>query len=224
MTMEIRNLTSNSPASSNLIDALVADLVPVRLVSPKQAMLLALGTTVAILLIVAMSAGLRPDLMAGSPGAILLLRSGALLVLGTAALTTMAATARPGVGEARHGWRWALAGACLFPLATLILSLVERELPMAEITSPLAIWCMTISLSSALVIGGLLTAWLRKGAPVALERAGWLVGLTAGAFGTFAYSLHCPSESFQYVGIWYSLAVGVSAVAGRLAVPPLLRW
>ncbi|MBU6207998.1 MAG: DUF1109 family protein, partial [Alphaproteobacteria bacterium] len=55
-------------------------------------------------------------------------------------------------------------------------------------------------------------------------RAGWLVGLASGSFGTFAYSLNCPSNSIYYIGLIYSLAVGVCAVTGRLIVPRIIRW
>ena len=75
-----------------------------------------------------------------------------------------------------------------------------------------------------LAIGGALTLWLRQGAVTDLRRAGWLVGLGAGAFGTFAYSLHCPSDSVHYIALWYSLALALCAAIGRLAVPRLLRW
>ena len=75
-----------------------------------------------------------------------------------------------------------------------------------------------------MLIGAALTGWLRRGAPVALARTGWLVGLAAGAFGTFAYSLHCPSLTVEYIGVWYTAAVGLCALIGRLVVPGLVRW
>lgn len=207
-----------------MIDRLVADLAPVRRVRPRDGVLaVACGLGIAVTL-VALVFGLRADLMAGHPAGIVLLRSGTLLLLGAAALSAVVAAARPGVGQSRHGWRWALGAAALFPLVTLVHIAARRELPMDDLASPLAPWCLGISLAGALLVGGAVTAWLRKGAPVALGRAGWLVGLAAGAFGTFAYSLHCPSESVGYIGIWYSSVVGLAALAGRLVVPRLLRW
>ena len=73
-------------------------------------------------------------------------------------------------------------------------------------------------------MGSVLTAWLRRGASTALNRAGWLVGLASGSFGAFAYSLHCPSNSIYYVGIFYSAVVAISAAVGRLIVPAAIRW
>lgn len=73
-------------------------------------------------------------------------------------------------------------------------------------------------------MGCALALWLRRGAVIDLARAGWLVGLAAGAFGTLAYCLHCPSASIHYIALWYSLAAALCAVVGRLSVPRLLRW
>ena len=206
------------------IDDLVADLTPVRRLTPGQAWTLALALTVLTILAVYGLYGLRSDIMAGQPAGIVVLRAGVLLLLGCAALTAVIAAARPGVGQASHGWRWVLGAALIFPVTSIVIALNDRRLPMAELTSPNGPWCLGISGVSALVIGTTLTLWLRRGAPVALNRAGWLVGLSAGSFGTFAYSLHCPSTTIPYVGIWYTLAVGLCALAGRLIVPHFLRW
>jgi hypothetical protein len=206
------------------IDDLVADLRPVRRLSGSQA---AAGTGLALvsaIIIVAWQWGLRADIIAGEPEGIVMIRGGSLLLLGCATLIAVIGSARPSVGQASSGWRWALAGAALFPLASLLLMMKEQALPMAALTASSASWCLGISGASALLIGSVLTAWLRKGAPTVLPQAGWLVGLTAGAFGTFAYSLHCPSTTIHYIGIWYSLTVALCAGAGRLIVPPLIRW
>jgi hypothetical protein len=206
------------------LDALVADLRPVRRIRATGAWLIAaIGTLFAILAVSARFV-LRADLAAGHPAGLVLLRGGILLLLGCAALAAIAAAARPGVGQTSHGWRWALGAALVFPLATLVLTLVEQRLPLAELGSPSGPWCLTIGGAGALAIGTLLTLWLQRGAPVAPNRAGWLVGLGAGALGTFAYSLHCPSETIAYVGIWYSAAVGLSALAGRLIAARFLHW
>lgn len=206
------------------IDDLVAELSPVRRVAPAEAWAIVLAATVAAVLLVAGLFGLRGDVMAGHPADIVLLRGGTLLLLGCAALSGVVAAARPGVGHASHGWRWALAGALLFPAVAALIMVIEQRLPMGELTSPSGPWCLGISGVSALAIGTALTLWLRRGAPVALGRTGWLVGLAAGSFGAFAYSLHCPSATISYIGIWYTLAVGLSALAGRLIVPRFLRW
>jgi hypothetical protein len=85
-------------------------------------------------------------------------------------------------------------------------------------------WCFGISLSAATIIGGTMTLWLRRGAVTEPERAGLLTGLAAGAIGTFAYNLTCPSGSVYYAGLWYSLTVLLCGGFGRMLLPRLLRW
>lgn len=206
------------------IDALVADLQPVQPVEPRRGVALVLAATTVCVVAVWLKSGLRVDIAAGNPAPIVLIRSGTLLLLGFAALAAVITSARPGVGRGSHGWRWALAAAALFPLTSVILSLLNGGFPESDLYSSSGPWCLKMSGGSGLLIGGALTFWLRQGAPTALHRSGWLVGLAAGSFGAFAYSLHCPSNTVTYVGLWYSLAVAICALAGRLIVPRLIRW
>lgn len=206
------------------IDSLVADLTPVTPVRPRGALAL-VGVTLAVAIMwIAMHFGIRPDVLAGSPHPIVMIRGGILLLLGVASLAGVITSARPGVGQASHGWRWALAAAALFPATSLVLALLGDGFPTEVLHSPTGPWCLKISFACGLLIGSALTAWLRRGAPTALNRTGWLVGLAAGSFGAFAYGLHCPSITVYYVGLWYSGAVALCALAGRLIVPPLIRW
>ena len=152
------------------------------------------------------------------------MREGMLLILGFASLAAVVASARPGVGQGSSGWRWALAAASLFPLSSLFLLLDGGSVPEYRLNSADGRQCLIVSLSGALLIGAALTLWLRRGAPTALDKVGWLVGLTAGSFATFAYGLHCAHVTIAYVGLWYTGAVALSAVIGRLIVPRLIRW
>ncbi len=210
------------------IDALVADLKPVRRVEPRRGLALTLVVAAFCTFAIANSYGLRADVMAGMPHPIVVIRAGLLLLLGLATSLAATASARPSVGRAGNGWFWALASAALLPVSAMIAYLYHRYMSMPF--SPEAMdfhyarWCFSMSLGSASVIGAALTLWLRSGAPTALGRAGWLVGIAAGSLGTFSYSLHCPSESIFYIGIFYTLAVAASALLGRLIVPRLIRW
>lgn len=209
---------------STLLDRLAGDLQPVRRIDPKSGWLIAaVGTAVAVA-VVAAEFGLRDDVMAGEPLGIVMLRAGALLLLGFAALAAVVDSARPRVGRrSSSGWKWALAGAAMFPVVALMVTM-SKGMPMDDIMSESAPYCLGISFFSALAIGGAVTAWLRRGAVTVLERTGWLTGLAAGAFGTFAYSLHCPSATITYIGLWYTLAIMLCAVVGRVLVPRVLRW
>jgi len=206
------------------IDRLVADLKPVRRLSPAGGFLIVGLATLAAVGATALGFGLRPDVAALRPAEIVLLRSGALLLIGLATAAAVIASARPGVGARQEGWRWALAAGALFPATSLLLSLGGSGFPAYVLTAESVPYCLGISLTSALVIGAGLIGWLRCGAVTELARAGWLTGLAAGAFGTFAYNLYCPSMTVHYAAIWYVVTVGASAALGRLIVPRLLRW
>ncbi|NIJ22762.1 NrsF family protein [Sphingomonas japonica] len=210
--------------SSSTIDALVADCSPVRPIAPRHGIALVLAAMAGTIAAVAALFGLRGDVTELRPPEMVMMRSGALLLLGAAALAAIAASVRPSIGERRDGWRWAVAAGALFPLSSAVLMLRSGQLPADLVMGPDPLACLGISLAGAGVIGGVLTAWLRRGAVTELPRAGLLVGLAAGAFGAFAYNLHCPSLSLHYVAVWYSLAIGLSAIAGRLLVPRMLRW
>jgi hypothetical protein len=214
-------MTMNSPAT---IDALIAGLRPVTPVRPRNGIGLMLAAGALVSVVAAWRYGLRADITAGAPHPMVVLRLGTLLLLGLATGLAAIATARPAVGTSRSGWQWVLTGVLLFPLAALIaMAWSKTAVPMA-LAPDYGIACLRISLASALFVGGALTIWLRQGASVNPRRTGWLIGLAAGSFGTFAYALHCPMTSIVYIGVWYTAAVGIAALAGRVIVPPLLRW
>ena len=206
------------------IDSLVADLRPVRPMSGRIGMAIVIGMAALAVLMTAIGFGLRPDVLALHPSELVLLRSGTLLLVGLSAAAAVIASAQPGVGLRRGGWRWALAAAALFPLTSLLLVLGGAEFPAWIFTARSVPFCLGISLVGALAIAGPLVLWLRRGAVTEQARVGWLVGLTAGALGTFAYNLACPSDTVHYAAVWYTLTVATAAVIGRLTVPPLLRW
>ncbi len=203
--------------------ALVEDLEPVKPV--RKAIPLAASaviTLAAIGLIIAFQ-GMRPDLLAGHPDEMFLIRSGVLLLLGGATAHAVTSMASPLVGRNQNGWQMALAAAVLFPLSALIVA-VTGDIGPAISAMESGFRCMGYSL-----IGGLATAvpmvlMLRNGAPTSPERAGWLTGISAGGLGAFAYNLHCPFNNVVYIGLWYSLALIICALVGRLVVPRLIRW
>lgn len=214
----------NEPARPNpLIDSLVADLSPVRAIRQRDGGLLVLASVALCVVTVIALFGLRTDIVAFAPSGIVIARTAALLLVGIAATAAALTAVRPGVGNRSHGWLWALVAAAALPAAA-VLGALNGEARIGNVVSSSVPWCFAVSLSAAALIGGAMTRWLRTGAVTEPKRAAWLVGLAAGAFGTFAYSLYCPSSSIYYAGLWYTLSVGVSAVAGRCIVPGLLRW
>ncbi len=210
--------------TNSTIDSLVADLRPTRPLRPFVMYLGAGAATLVAILLVATRAPMRPDIVALQPAEIVLMRSGALLLLGIAALVAVGVAARPAIGQRSTGWRWALAAAALFPAVSLLLAVGGARLPSGLFDLGNVTHCVAVSAIAAAAIGTTITLWLRRGAPVNLARAGWLTGFAAGALGTFAYNLFCPTTTVHHVAVWYSLAVLVSAVAWRLVLPRLIRW
>tara|TARA_R110002020_G_scaffold40093_3_gene118590 strand:+ start:174 stop:815 length:642 start_codon:yes stop_codon:yes gene_type:complete len=210
-------------SANSLIEGLVEELEPVRTLKPKSGLAIVGGLTLLAGLIVATALGVRDDLMTGMADAMFFLRSGVLLMLGIATAITAVNMARPGVGKLSRGWIWALITAALFPLTAAIMSAIA--MPPVEALRPMeGLKCLTVSGIAALAIGSGLTLWLRQGAPTSPERAGWLVGLAAGALGAAAYNLHCPFNDIYYIGLWFTIPVLLSAIVGRLLVPRLIRW
>jgi hypothetical protein len=205
------------------IQQLVDDLAPVRALHPIRSLAASLAILAAILVLIILWLGPRDDVMLGKPDPMFLLRGGTLLLLGLANAYAVLMMASPSVGRHGNGWQIALAAALLFPLTALIVA-VSISPADAIASTHTGMECLRMS-----VMGGLATAipmvlHLRRGAPTSPERAGWLTGLAAGGLGAFAYGFHCPFNGIIYIGLWYTLAVGICAVIGRLVVPRLIRW
>jgi hypothetical protein len=213
---------------ANPSDALIADLVgdlepvkPLRFGTGMAATLAAAGIAAAAVIVLL---GARADGVFGSDDPMHLLATGLFAGLGLAASATVIVMSRPQVGSDHSGWRWAAGMAGLLPLAALIVG-VERGAPvaMAKVMESGG-ECVSIGIGAALLVFGMLTLWLRRGAPTAPGRAGLVAGVAAGAFGSFAVSLHCPDNDIVHIGLWHSAAVVAMAGLGRVLIPRLVRW
>nr|WP_321326478.1 DUF1109 domain-containing protein [uncultured Parasphingorhabdus sp.] len=210
--------------SDMMINRLVEDLTPVKPLKNRNGFALTLAVAAVVAVLVALLAGVRGDLLMGMPHPMFFLRGGALLLLGLTSSYAVIAMSQPAVGNSFKGWIWALAAALLFPATAAVMAMMTRPDDMAILVARYGVECLTVSMLAGLGIAAAQVLWLRRGAPVALERAGWLVGMSSGALGAAAYGLHCPFNSIFYIGLWYSLAVALCAIAGRLLVPRLIRW
>ena len=61
-------------------------------------------------------------------------------------------------------------------------------------------------------------------APTRLMLAGAGAGLLAGAQGLLVYSLYCSEMSVPFWGVWYVLAILITAGIGAALAPIYLRW
>ena len=65
---------------------------------------------------------------------------------------------------------------------------------------------------------------LRQGAPTSPAVVGAVGGLLAGALGATVFAMHCTNDSPLFVAIWYTLAIGLTAIVGLLVGQYVLRW
>lgn len=205
------------------LNAMVAELEPVQPLRLSRAFASVLAITAAAAVLIVSVMGARTDVVALDPNPMFLLRAGLLLLLGGGCGWAALSMASPSVGKQGQSWKMAMAAAALLPLAALILAISGRA-DIAIANANFGLQCMFFSGLSGLATANPMVIWLRRGAPTSPERAGWLTGVASGGLGAFTYGLHCPFNDVVYIGLWYSLAVGLCAVVGRLVVPRLIRW
>jgi len=219
-------MAANPPEAglNALLDALAADLHPVKPLSDRPVQLVLAMMLGLAVVAVAVFLGARADLVAGEPGAMFLMRCGTLLMLALISVAAVLAQAHPGVGPGRQGWKVATAMAALYPLVGGAQALADPDHARAMAAMPSGWQCLGVSLGIALLCAVPMVLHLRRGAPVAPDRAGLMVGLAAGSLGALAYNIHCPFTDMVYTGLWYGAGVAGAALAGRLIVPRLIRW
>lgn len=234
MTMEKQQSRPKSRPHSRdaLIAALTDDLTPVQRVNPAHgAWLIAFASLVAAACCIAIF-DLWIGQFQGEASAFFWITNGLLLLLGAASTTGLAASALPRVGARGNAPYWSAAMLAMAPVTALItiVSLEANHDHASGVSSALAdpvnlYWeCGLYGTIAGLVVALAAVLFLRRGAPVSLERSGWLTGLAAGSFGALAYNITCPLDSVAHVGVWHTVPVLAWAVIGRLAVPRLIRW
>ena len=207
-----------------LIAGLVADLQPVKPLKLRGGLALSLGAMLVCVLIVALAAGLRPDILGGRLDPVFLLASGLILLLSIASSFTVIEMSRPHVGGHRDGWMWAVTTTALLPASAALMAGIAWLRGAVPTVDPEGVICLAIGVTLGLIVGLSLVFWLQKGAATSPERAGLLTGLAAGSSGIFAFALHCPHNDIAHIGLWHGLAVVVSAAIGRLIVPYAIKW
>lgn len=208
----------------SLIDDLAGDLSPVRPLRQRDGMALVLGALAVSVIAVVAIGGVRAGLGSSMPSANFLIANLLLLGLGLAAGTAVISMAAPQVGNRYDAPRWAMAMTAVLPLGA-IATLIGQHHIFHDVESGGAGWlCFGYGTLTGLFTAAALVAWLRRGAPASPQRAGFWTGIAAGALGSAAYGLHCPVDTLAHLGIWHVAPVALFGLAGRIAIPPLLRW
>ncbi|MEL6878665.1 MAG: DUF1109 domain-containing protein [Pseudomonadota bacterium] len=207
----------------NLIAGLADELEPVRRITTRSGLLLlAFATLVAFGVSVAVF-DFWSGMFEGEASPFFWVTNGLVLLLGLACTLALVVGGSPRVGQRQNAPGWAAAMVAILPIAAII-SLIPGGHAHEGMNDPHAWYCTRASLAAALLVGVASVLWLRRGAPVSLNRSGWLVGTAAGALGTVAYGITCHIDSISHLGLWHVAPIAVSAVIGRLVVPPLIRW
>lgn len=211
----------------DLIAALTEDVTPVKRVQPWQgALLIGFATIVAAIASIAVFE-FWTGLIRGEASAFFWITNGLLLLMGAASSSALVSGALPRVGTRSNAPGWAAAMLAVVPAAAIITLLsTETSHQHSALTDP-GLWywhCAAASMAAGLLVATAAVLFLRHGAPVSIERSGWLTGLAAGSLGSLAYGITCPLDSISHVGIVHVVPVALSAVIGRFVVPPLIRW
>lgn len=206
-----------------LIDNLSLQAAPVRprphWIGRAALAALALASIIALAIIF----GLRRDIFLLQAPVPLFLALGMFALVGCAAGLQSIRLARPEVGAASSSVGWLVAALGLLPLISVTV-LLANPASTAGLEPAGGLRCLAVGLLAGSATLAFLAYWLRRGAVVAPLRAGWMAGLASGAIGALAVSMECGDDAFAHLGIWHVAIVAVMAVAGRLAIPPFVRW
>lgn len=208
----------------DLIDGLASDLKPVH---PRRVVRGSLWVAAGWLGVGALLVGLfgaRHDLAAGAMPPLSMLAFWLTAAAGIAATWSALRMGLPGVGRDYGGWRWAVGALLALPLAALFVSFGDGHGHAETVQRGFDVHCLLHGVLSGLGVGAALFLWLRASAPTSPTRAGWVIGIAAGAAGATIIALMCASDDLVHITLWHVSAVPFSAIAGRLILPRFLRW
>jgi len=212
----------------DLIAALTQDVTPVEPVRPNQGLALIAFATVAAGIACVVIFGFWTGMINGQASPYFWISNLLLAIVGASSAAALVSTVNPRVGAQNSAPAWSTAMLAVLPVAAFIaLMSVEagHDHGMSLSDPGLRYWeCAAYGLGASSLIAVASILFLRRGAPVSLDRAGWLIGLTSGALGALAYNLTCPLDSLLHTGVWHVAPVFVAGVFWRYAAPPLIRW
>lgn len=207
----------------NLITQLADELVPVRPMRGHQGLAWVMVATALTIGMVALWQGLWNGPLIGEAAPIFFVANGLIALVGFASARAVVRMATPRVGARQDGARWVLGALAVLPATVLLLVAIEGFAG-HPLHAEDGLHCFLSGLMSGVAVAAALIVWLRRGAPVAPNIAGFYTGVCAGAFGSFAFGLSCSFDTISHLGIWHVAPVAVSALLGRLCVPTLIRW
>jgi hypothetical protein len=208
---------------SPLIAQLAEQLEPVRPMRMAHGLVLLGLAMVVTIAVIALWLGLWAGPLRGEATAIFFVANALIGLVGLVSARAVTRMAGPQVGTRQDGSRWLLAALAILPATALLFAVFDGSLDWHDHAAH-GLECFVAGTASGVVVAVALVAWLRRGAPVAPNVAGFYTGVAAGALGSFAYGLSCPVDTIGHLGIWHVAPIAVSAALGRVVVPRLVRW
>ena len=212
-------------STESLIDALTADVAPIRARAVEGRLLtgLALGAVVTALAVL-LWLGLRPDLAHAVYGSTIWMKWGYTLSIAALATFGTVRLARP----ERRSIAWL--SLILVPVV-LLAAIAVAQLTTTPPTEWRILWMgdswrqcsMRVAVLAVPVLGALFWAF-RLLAPTRLRLTGAMAGLAAGGVAATLYGFACPETSALFVLTWYSLGMLTATALGAVIGPRALRW
>ncbi len=211
--------------TDELIALLAHDATPVkRGMLPLRFVMFALIGALAAFIILVPWLGIRPDLAEAVTGSTFWMKAIYTSGLGIAGFALVERLSRPGA-KAAVGW----ALTCFF--AIVIVAIAGSQLmatPPEQVRDAVmgTTWdrCPWRILVLSLPGLAMILLAMRGFAPTRLTLAGAAAGLLAGGVAATIYGLHCAETAAPFVALWYSLGIILSAIAGAVLGPRVLRW
>jgi len=207
-----------------LILELSAHLAPVqrRSLRREAGMLLALGVLELVLILVL--GAMRPDMGRVIASPLMGWKIGSLAILAGVSCTLAVRSFTPSSRRARGVLLLSLLAVLLCVGGAFATSAAENRLSVAERLAPAhGMLCACAIVLLALPLMGLLGILMRRAAPVRPTRSAWMSGIAASTSGALIFTACCPNNDPLYIVTWYSVGVGIVAVAARWLLPRRFR-
>lgn len=209
-------------STDDLIASLAADAPPVVPIRPVRVLGLLLLAAAALFALCIMVGDTRPDMADAAARPMFWWKMGAFGLPALVASGGVALALRP---EAELGPLWRAIG------ALAVLGLVAGVALSPGVAADVVdrVWrreawnCLRSVLGMGLPMAALCALLLSRGAPTRPVEAARMAGLAAGGWAAAVFALACPVDDPLYTLTWFTVSVGLVALAATLAVPPLLR-
>jgi hypothetical protein len=209
----------------SLLDALAADLKPVRRRSPwRDAMVLALVGSLELGLFLGAGEA-RSDMHAAMSYPAFWWKLAAFGSVALLGMATAVLSFDPSISPKRGLWGIGFAALAALALGVVVAAFRHADPDLAKrldwVSGVHCVVWMTLLSAPAMIA---LTLLMRGGAPTDGKRTALAAGVAAAAWGSFVFVFACPHDDPLYVTLWYGLGCAVTITYARVLLPRLIRW